>query len=287
MTTTAKEAGNGGNSCYNSHGEFSPANRILSVIDASQVELTPLEISEKTGLNRSSVRQYLRNLLQQGKVVQPYPGAYCNRVTHGMRFNPLTVHNISLRVTVNEDLLSWVGEEKVGDVKVHVCFGSERRKISGYIANDAGMSKDACLLAIQRWMDMAEKRLGRPLPEPLELLCFEVNKDYSGLRLDGVQCVTKKDLMGIIERTYQKEEGVIRHEHKVNQSMSLQQFESLIQGGVVGYSMTQLNYQLLQRVDRLTEALKFTNSHIIELEKQNNVIMRRMLAMDEEKKTAN
>ena len=102
-----------------------------------------------------------------------------------MRFVPLTVHNVALRVCLSEDVVSWSTDDFIGDVKVYVCFGSERRKISGYISNDRGMGKDAVLFAVHRWFDIAEKRLGRPLPEPLELTSFEQNRDYNGLRLDG------------------------------------------------------------------------------------------------------
>lgn len=187
---------------------------------------------------------------------------------------PLTVHNVALRVSLSEDVLSWSVDEFVGDVKVHVCFGSERRKISGYIANDFGMGKDACLFAIHRWFDIAEKHLGRPLPEPLELTSFEQNRDYGGLRLDGVQCVTKKGLDGMIERVYQKEEGLIRAEHKVSKSMSFTEFESLLQGGVSSYNQVQGQFALMQQVGALTEALKFTNSRLLEIEKQNQALMK-------------
>jgi hypothetical protein len=255
--------------------------RIISVITESELELTPLGIAQKLHVkypdftvNHGSIRKFCRRLLEQNKLVQPYPGAYCNKITYGMRFVPLTVHNISLRVNLNEDLESWVCDEFVGDVKVHVCFGKERRKVSGYISNDFGMGKDACLFAIHRWFDLAEKHLGHCLPEPLEVTTFEQNRDFNGLRIDGVQCVTKKGLDGMIERVYQKEEGLVRAEHKVTKSMSFTEFESLLQGGVPGYNQTQAQFALMQQVGRLTDALKFTNSRLLEIEKQNHALMK-------------
>src|SRR5450756_2473296 len=98
-------------------------------------------------------------------------------------------------------------------------------RTAGFIACDVGgMSHDACLLALHRWFDLAEKRLGWELND-LELLTFECNKDYYGVRVDGVQCVTKKDLYGMVERVYQKEENLVRKEWKVSQSMSINKFE--------------------------------------------------------------
>lgn len=103
----------------------------------------------------------------------------------------------------------------MGGVKIHVCFGKERRKVSGYIACDAGMSHDACLLALNRWFDLVEGRLSMPVLD-VKLLTFECNKDYYGVRLDGVQCVTKKGLYGMVEGVYQKEENMVRKEWKVS-----------------------------------------------------------------------
>jgi hypothetical protein len=93
----------------------------------------------------------------------------------------------------------------------------------------------------------------------LEITTFEQNKDYTGYRLDGAQCVTKAGLFDVIERVYQKEENVIRHEHKVTRSMSLTEFESLLQGGVPGYNATQATYFLAQKIDLLIQAVKFQN----------------------------
>jgi hypothetical protein len=272
------------NSCHRSgHSDLSLSleNRILTTITESEIELSPIGIAQKLhekypdlSANHASIRKYCRRLLEKNKLLQPYPGAYCNKITYGMRFVPLTVHNVSLRVSLSEDVVSWVKDEFVGDVKIHVCFGSERRKVSGYIANDFGMGKDACLFAIHRWFDIAENHLGRALPEPLELTSFEQNRDYGGLRIDGVQCVTKKGLDGMIERVYQKEEGLVRAEHKVSKSMTFTEFESLLQGGVSGYNQVQGQFALMQQVGALTEALKFTNSRLLELERGNQALMK-------------
>jgi len=280
--------------CHRSGHSDSHSNletRILTVIEESELELTPIGIAQKLHekypsfeINHGSIRKYCRRLLEKNRLLQPYPGAYCNKIAYGMIFVPLTVHNISLRVSLSEDVDSWVCDERVGDVKVHVCFGAQRRKVSGYIANDFGMGKDACLFAVHRWFDIAEKHLGRSLPEPLEVTTFEQNRDFGGLKLDGVQCVTKTGLDGMIERVYQKQEGLVRAEHKVSKSMTFTEFESLLQGGASGYNQTQAQFALMQQVGQLTEALKFTNSRLLEMEKQNQVMMKWIMEHTEVKK---
>lgn len=261
-----------GNTCDNSYSScsgFSVEERVLKVIDESELELFPHEIARKIHAKRSSVRVILRKLLDRGLILQPYPGAYCNKITYGMRFVPLCVHNISLRSFVCEDILHWELDEFVGGVKIHVCFGSERRKVSGYIACDVGgMSHDACLLALNRWFDLAEGHLGRALAD-LELLTFECNKDYYGVRIDGVQCVTKKDLYGMVERVYQKEENLVRREWKVSSPMSVNAFEAALKKGVAEHDRVQASFELKEEVKRVSEAVKFANSRLYELEKLN------------------
>lgn len=250
--------------CYDSHTAI---DRILKLIDESEVELTPAQISLKLGLNRSTTRNYLRKLVKENKLVQPYPSAYCNKITYGVRFVPLMVHNVRLRFFVGGDVVSWECVEVVGGVKVFVCFGSERRLVSGFVSCDVGMSREACLLALHRWFDLVEGRLGRVV-DGVEVTSFEVNKDYAGVRLDGgLACYTKTGLFGLVERVYQKERNVVRAERKVSKSMSVTEFESLLHGGVSGYNVTQANFALMRKVDELTEALKFTNSQVLQLTK--------------------
>ena len=265
-----------GNTCLNSYAQqsWSVEERVLKAIDESEIEMKPVEVAQKihaprkpTDAQRTTVRVVLRKLLERGLVLQPYPGAYCNKITYGVRFVPLCVHNISLRSFVCRDVGHWVKDEVVGGVKIHVCFGSERRKISGFIACDVGgMSHDACLLALNRWFDVAEGRLGFGLND-LELLTFECNKDYYGVRLDGVQCVTKKDLYGMVERVYQKEENLVRREWKVSQLMSVNKFEETLRRDLADQCRAQAGFELREEVKRVAEALKFANSRLYQLER--------------------
>ena len=281
------------NTCLNSLADMCRGieARAYHIIDASEVELKPCEIAriihsgkkpkDITPGQYTTVRVVCAKLLQKGLVVQPYPGAYCNKITYGVRFVPLCVHNISLRSFVCQDVKSWEKDEFVGGVKIHVCFGSERRKISGYIACDVGgMSHDACMLALHRWFDIAEGRLGFALAD-LELLTFEFNKDYHGVRIDGVQCITKTDLLGIIDRTYQKEEDVIRRERKFTKSMSVNKFEQEIRKGTFEIEKSQERYELQQEVKRNSEALKFTNSRLLQMEKMQEATFTVLVKINE------
>jgi hypothetical protein len=260
---------------------YSIESKAYHIIDASEVELTPAEITRKIHDDGSenwtpkmirpgqyvTVRGACAKLLQKGLVIQPYPGAYCNKITYGVRFVPLAVHNIRLHSNLCQNVKHWEIDEVVGGVKICVVFGEERRKVSGFISCDiGGMSHDACLLAVNRWFDIVEHHLGWELTD-LVLTTFELNKDSAGVRIDGIQCITKRDLYGMIERTYQKEESLVRKEWKVSKPMSINKFEEALQKGLASMDSAQSVCELKKEVRVVGEALKFNNSRMLGLER--------------------
>jgi hypothetical protein len=120
------------------------------------------------------------------------------------------------------------------------------------------------LLALNRWFDIVAGRLGSPVVD-LELLMYECNKDYYGVRIDDVQCVTKKDLYSMVERVYQKEENLVRKEWTVSQPMSVNAFEAVIKKGIGEHDRLQSSFELKEEVKRVFEAVKFANSRLYEL----------------------
>ncbi|MCL2287765.1 MAG: hypothetical protein FWC33_01080 [Candidatus Bathyarchaeota archaeon] len=264
---------------------YSIEERICHVIDASEVELKPSEIARKihaphkpTAGQYTSVRVICARLLQRGLVIQPYPGTYCSKITYGVRFVPLMLHNIRLHSNLCMDVKSEVISEVVGGIGIKVVFGSERRKVSGVISCDAGMSRDACLFAVNRWFELVEKKLGFCLND-LVLTTWELNKDHAGIRIDGIQCVTKRDLYGMIERTYQKEENLVRKEWKISTPMSLNKFEEAVSKGLAGIEKAQDLKDLRDEVRGVWKALKFNNSRMLELGRCVEAISKSQLNM--------
>ncbi len=151
-------------------------------------------------------------------------------------------------------------------------LGLSGARSSGYIACDVGgMTHDACLLALNRWFDIVEDHLGWHLND-LEILTFECNKDYPDVRLDGVECITKTNLYGMIERVYQKEENLVRRERKFTKKMSVTKFEETLKKSFADSEKSQDRYELKQEVRRNSEALKFTNSRILQVERLTEAV---------------
>lgn len=240
--------------------------KILKVLDECEEEITPVEVARRFHGNPSSVRVFLRRLLEQGRVLQPYPGAYCNERIHGVRFLPLKVHNIVFTVEEAGVEEHWEWKEEVGLVSLKVIFGTERDKVSCFISCDVGMDRNTCIFALEKCVGVIEQKLGHVV-EDVVVRTFEANKDYSGARLDGVHCLTVKGLFDVVERVYQKEANLVRHELKVSSPTGLEAFIGLLQGGVSQYNVTQANYALIQKVNELSEVLKSTNSNVLQLTK--------------------
>ena len=262
------------NSNYNSYGGSSKKKTILKKIKESEIELSPKEIAQKTSINHSTVRVYLRQLLREGKIVQPYPGSYCSRITHGMMMAPLRTHNVILTVeapwlSFSDDYTEWFG-----DVKVRVQFGFQRHKITGRISCDAGMDKNSIHFALSRFYDIVKEKTSHELDDVV-VKTFEMNRDYAGVRLDGFKCYTKKGLFGVIERIYQKDD-LVRHEHKITKPMTIDEFTALMRGGVTEYNLQQGLFMVVQEVKALTETQKFVNEKIMQLIRLQNAIIKRL-----------
>ena len=87
--------------------------RAYHIIDASEVELKPCEIvritSSGQGQGHNAWAIYhcpcsLRKVASKRSSRLTIQGAYCNKITYGVRFAPLCVHNISLRSFVCQDV---------------------------------------------------------------------------------------------------------------------------------------------------------------------------------------
>lgn len=204
---------------------------ILRVVMESEIELTPKQIHDKLkremSISRSTVRIYLRELLEEGYVVQPYHRSYCNTITHGMMIAPIRTHNICL--SVNAPYLKDFEkipdiEEWTGDVKIRIQFGKQRRRLIGKISCDAGMDLNTIQFAISRVYDLMEEKTNHEV-ENVIVKTFEVNRDYDGVRLDGgLKCYTKKSLFGALFRVYQKDPTKVRVEQKVSYPMPVDYF---------------------------------------------------------------
>jgi hypothetical protein len=250
--------------------------KILAVVSKAPESITPKEICEKLNMKSGTVKPVLRIMLHKGILLQPFKGAYCDKITYDVRWHPLLVHNVRLHFKVVERLVHWECLENVGGVSVFVCFGSERNTVSGRLSYDRGMSRPACMLAIDRWISIAEKHLGREIND-LVLTTCEVNKDYAGLKIDGgVHCASKKVLRDVLERIYEKEEGV-RHEYRLMKNMTLTEFDQIFDKGLDQILGVANNLDNQRELSELRQAQVFMNRRMLETQGSIQAIEKKII----------
>ena len=91
-----------------------------------------------------------------------------------------------------------------------------------------------------------------------------MNKDYKDIRFDGIKCLTVKDLNGVLERLYNKGDG-LRSEVKVSTPMSVGQIEALLKGGMTPYQILQGQALTNKKIDELTDVMKHTNGFLVQI----------------------
>jgi len=255
--------------------------RILELLGQSEIELTPKQISVKLGINHHTVRVLLRKLLMEGKVVQPYKGAYCSKITYGMMVSPLRVHNVCVQV-----LCPWLGfsgevVEWFGDIKLRVLFGLQRRRVTGWFSCDSGMDYRHLVMVFDRFCSIVEERTGRPV-EKVVVKTFEVNRDFHGVRLDGgLKCFTRQGFLDFIERVYQKDASTVRAEVKVSKELGVEDLLTLMHGGMPSFEISQGVFVLSQKVEKLTEAIKFQNELLSRIVRVQEALMNEVVKLKE------
>jgi len=233
--------------------------RIIDELKKASDPLTPKQISVRTRINHNTVKVYVRHLLVEKLISQPYPGAYSCK-TQPRCEEPLPrVQNLVLSASA-----PWLSspieeiEEQIGDIGLRVVFGLKRRKITCYISRDRGMDCSEVAMAVELFrLHVALCTTHTLASEGIEVHSCEFLQDYEQLRLDGVKCVTVKSFLGVLERVYNREHG-IRSEVKV-QPQDVTSIMTLLKGGVSTYNILQGQFMMVQEIKHLTDAVKGSN----------------------------
>jgi len=171
--------------------------------------------------------------------------------------------------------------EEVEDVRIRLQFGLQRRRVTVWLSCDGGMDRRTLLFALNRAYDLFEAKTGRRV-ERVVVKTFEVNRDFHGVRLDGgLKCFTRKGFFEFIDRVYQKDVSTVRSEVKVCREVGVEEFLSLLHGGVPSFEVTQGVFVLSRKVEKLAEAIKFQNELLVQVVRINEALMREIVKLKE------
>jgi hypothetical protein len=117
---------------------------------------------------------------------------------------------------------------------------------------------------------------------------FETNRDFSGVKLEGgFKVYTLPSLSGVVERIYQKEDNLVRHELKVSRKMTVDQFLELAHGGVSAYHIVQATFYSTQKVEDLTETVKLLVERVGKSQKIQEAVLDMLYRMNDESRQTN
>ena len=227
----------------------------------------PWKIAKYLGMKHGTVKRILRELHRSNLVGQLFPrGPYTAQVNiaaHGAGGNIEVyqvlprVQNVDFRVDclcvpcgLPDDCYD------VGGLGVRVVYGSRCSRVTGRLSCAVGLSYLELELAFRE----VARRIGDVLRcrvdvDSILVTNLEWLKDYTGVRLEGVKCMTARTVLGLLERIYNKDYGV-RHEVKVEGEFPLPTFYAMIHGGVNPANIVTTNFMIVKEAQKIVEELR-------------------------------
>jgi len=262
--------------CNEHHRSGRVKKKVIELMSSSpDIEYSAKQIAVLIGERSSSVRSCLWRLLRENYVVRTHRGFYrwsnVARARDGVGKLP-RVHNLILSLKPPNNVKPPKRKEyrlKIGGDKVEIrlCYGEKRRKITVWISCDEGLDDKKLDETLDRvWSVISDFYQFKPSEDKVMVVSYELNKNYIACRLNGVKCVTLKDFRGWIKRIYQKGRDTVRCEVK-GKNISLDQLCKLLREELTPYNTTQTLFTLTDKIEKLTEAIKFQNKLILEISK--------------------
>jgi len=285
---SAKES----NSSYNGYGfqlnqKLSPTEKkIVAVLRKASIPISPEEIRTKIALiydqkeiPQGTIRPLLRNLTRRAVIHNPWKGLYCDKLTYDVAVKPIAVHNIRLHCEVALELEHWETTNEYGGVEVHVCLGEKRSLVSGWIKYDRGLSRPACMLAIDKWVEIAESKLGGFKLTDFWLTRLEVNRDEAGMSFDTtLHCATRDVLKDfIVERVYEKED-CLRQEYCIRKDMTVKDLDNLFTQGIDNFMASAVGHEQNRKLSGIEKTQRVINSKLQDIDASNRAIQKKIMS---------
>ena len=96
--------------------------------------------------------------------------------------------------------------------------------------------------------------------------------DKIGLGLEGIKCLTFRDLKGNFEKICEKTYGV-RRETRFTEPRSVSELLALYQGGLPSFMVAQASYNVARSVERNTETLKYLYRNQLDLSRITQAVL--------------
>ena len=148
-------------------------------------------------------------------------------------------------------------EYDFGGVSIDVSFGVKRCKISAVIGCADGLDYSSWLLVLDKVDAVCAERGYVELPWTVSMA--EFFRDYESRRLDGVSGMTLTDFRGLMEKVYEKPDGALRHERRVNVPISVDVVTSFLMCGLSSANVVERLEAVERGQSAIVDAVKYSN----------------------------
>lgn len=209
--------------------------KILEALKNAPEGLTPKEMARRTGIKHSTVKSYLRELDGKGIVERKVRGLYVVSEKGHEDIDLPNIHNMRLMAELPEDLDIEHEEREIEFpfAEMTVEIGETHHRATGTVSAEPPLPFEVGCLLGKVFGYEVERAVGYEVDheEDVMVSSCEFNKDHFGVRLDGINSVTLRDLYeGVEEKLYQRDES-IRHETRILRSLTLEDLSNLVAKG--------------------------------------------------------
>lgn len=231
--------------------------RILNFIEKCPEGVKPRYVAKNLNLNESTARVYIRRLFARGMLVQNYKlGFYSvTKSIHGI--TNYNIHNIYLSYTFDEETIVKSNSRKLRfqNIKIRIYYGMKSRKATCSVSSKNPLSLRELELVRYVFENEVKRELKKDeLPE-LYVKSAEINHDYENVRMEGLNAVTWNNFTGLLEKYYNKKDGV-RKEFKVSVPMKANVLLSVLRNNIDVYPLIERVGEIERNVKIIKDVLR-------------------------------
>lgn len=242
--------------CISPSHENKTFDRILSLIEKCPEGIKPKTVAKCLHLNESTVRSYMRRLFSRGLLVQNYNFGFYTvaKTIHGI--TNYNIHNIYLSYTFNEETIKESGQKKIRfqNIKIRIYYGMKSRKATCSVSSKNPLSLRELELVKYVFENEVKRELKKESLPELYVKSAEINRDYNNIRMEGLNAVTWNNFAGLLEKYYNKKEGV-RKEFKASVPVKASVLLSVLRNNID-------IYPLIERVGEIEKDVKIIKEYL-------------------------
>jgi predicted transcriptional regulator len=240
--------------------------KVLNILHKHKEGVFPKHLSLYTGINHNSVRSMLKIMEREGLVKkhQKIRGVYLVVDNSPHSLLCYNFHNLTLVYELKEKLINKteiIENNVINLFKYSITFGKGKQKVSMILSTDYPFNVSSLCLAGELFRYKVKEKLGfAPQLNKIIIKGLEINKDYLGIKLEGVNCITLESLVALF-RIYQKKAGV-REELKLKIPVDMDFLDRVLKKGVCAMEEMSLINVSLNNQKKIMKMLENLNSKI-------------------------